>query len=491
MAMVLALSPAWTGPARAGSVTTAEAQALEGQLRAWFAALLGPHAALGDRPVRLTAEDDRYAVEARVAGKVGGSGVTVDGPPLTATARPLDGGSWALDDIRLPSPLHVAMPGGGAWTITMQDQQAHALLDPSLATTSTWDARIGSYATRWQGPNGERHTEAANLRTHVTWQPAAQGRIDVAETSSSELLATNARSDGNGIVSFSAAHTQLAAHIERLAPDRVPALVHAALDLAPLALAATSTTAAEAHTARAFTHLTPELRASLSAALDVASELLSGFDETVTMDDVHMRARGLDAAMRRLTVGAGAAAPDGRVRLRMHLAVDGLASASLPPGLLRGYMPHHISLAPRMSGVPADRLLALLHHVVASNGDDPTLAAEAMALLAEGPLAVGIDDFTADIGPAGVAGSGEMRIASAGQEVGEARVRMTGLDALIHDAQSVPLLQQALPVLIFLKGIGEQHGEATVWNVSYADGRLNVNGTDMSQMMPGITPPRQ
>ena len=39
--------------------------------------------------------------------------------------------------------------------------------------------------------------------------------------------------------------------------------------------------------------------------------------------------------------------------------------------------------------------------------------------------------------------------------------------------------------LIFLKGIGRQTGDSTVWDVIYRDGKLSVNGTDMSQMLPG------
>jgi len=35
-----------------------------------------------------------------------------------------------------------------------------------------------------------------------------------------------------------------------------------------------------------------------------------------------------------------------------------------------------------------------------------------------------------------------------------------------------------------LKGIGEQKGDTTTWNVTYADGHTEVNGTDLSALMP-------
>jgi hypothetical protein len=295
--------------------------------------------------------------------------------------------------------------------------------------------------------------------------------------SSSELLATNTRFAGGGIVSFSAAHSRIAVRLDGLAPERLPAFLHAALGMAPLVM-----TAAGPHD-----EMTPELRAALLAALDAAPGLLDGFDETVTMEDVHVHAPGLNAAMRKLTLGAGAAAPDGRLRLRLRFAVDGLDSPAAPAGPLHDYMPHHIALTPRLSGVPAGPLLSLLRTAIASAGNDPALPAEAATLLREGPFAVGLDELAADFGPAMFTASGEIQVTGAGQVTGQAHIRATGLDALIKEARTAPSLRQVLPTLIFLKGMGEPKGDATVWDVSYADGRIAVNGTDMTQLLSGFT----
>lgn len=470
------------GAARAGA---ADAGALETELRGWLAALLGPHAALGERPVHLTPHGDHFALEIPVAGAVGDSAITLAGPPLTATAHSLDGGRWALDDIRLPSPLRIVAPtprGENVWTVTMQNQDQHVVLDPALATTSTWDTSIGGYATSWQGPGGERHSEAAHVRGHLAWQPAGGGRIDVTETASSELLSSSARLEKVGLVSFSAARSQVAAHLDALALNRIPPLMHAAFEIAPLLLSPTTSPAAEARPA---SRLTPALRRELAAVLDVAGDLLGGFGEQVKLENVHVHTPNFDAAMRSAEFGLNAAAPDGRLRLRLHLAMDGFDSGALPAGPLRGYLPRHIALTPRLSGLPAQRVLGLLREAVTSGDDDPMLVAEAQTLMREGPLSLGIDDLAADFGPATLGASGELRVAGPDQVAGQARVRMTGLDTLIHDAQDVAELKQVLPMLIFLKGIGEEEGDATVWNLVYADGRLSVNGTDLSQIMSG------
>ena len=42
----------------------------------------------------------------------------------------------------------------------------------------------------------------------------------------------------------------------------------------------------------------------------------------------------------------------------------------------------------------------------------------------------------------------------------------------------------AAPVLIFLKGIAKQEGNESVWSITYADKKVMVNDTDLSDLMP-------
>ncbi len=470
------------GPARA-----ADAPALEGQLHDWLANLLGPRVDLGERPVRATAQGDGFALAMPIAGPIGATGITIDGAPATATARGLDDGRWTLDDIRLPSPLSVSAAtekGRGTWTLTLQDQDNHAVIDPSLATTSTWDSRIGGYSARSQGPQGEQHTEAAHVVTHITWQPVADGRVDVTETASTDLLSSTSHVEKVGLVSLSAAHARLDAHLDALAPGRVPPLVHAVLDVV-MPLMASASAAIAAGDKPPKPEMTPQMRTALVALVDAAGGLIGGFGERVRLEDVHLQGPMGDGALQAVEFGTSAAAPDGRLQLRMHIGLDGLDSAMLRDGPLHAYLPHHIALTPRLSGVQADRVLALLRRAAATGGEDPTLESDAEAIVHDGPLAIGLDTLTADFGPATLTGSGEMRVLGRDEISGHAHVQVTGLNDLIHDAQTVPMLRQAEPGLIFLKGIGSTEGTTTVWDIAYIDGKLTVNGTDMSQMMPG------
>lgn len=470
-----------------GQARAADAAGLEAQLHDWLAGMLGPRVKLPDRPVRVTEQGDGFALSIPFAGPIGDTGVTLGGTPITATTHTTGDGRWAVDDIRLPSPFTVAVPDKGGtrvWTVTVQDQNQHAVIDPSLATTSSWDSQIGGYSMRSQGPGGERHTEAAHIVTHSTLQPAAGGRVDLTETASSDLISSTTDVPKLGQMSFSAAHSRFDAHFDGVSPQRVPQVVHAVVDLIePLAAAASA--AAANGTKPPPPTLTPEMRASLKALAEVAGDLLNGYGEQVRLEDVHLHGPMGDASLKRLEVGTSVAAPDGRLRMLVPVVLDGLDSAALRDGPLHDYLPRHIALTPRVSGLQADRVAALLRHAAAANGDDPALEKEADAIVHDGPLAIGLDTLAADFGPATLAASGEMHILGRDQVSGHAHVRMTGLNDLIRDAQTVPMLQQAVPVLIFLKGIGQTEGSSTVWNIAYDGARLTVNGTDMSQMMPG------
>jgi hypothetical protein len=128
---------------------------------------------------------------------------------------------------------------------------------------------------------------------------------------------------------------------------------------------------------------------------------------------------------------------------------------------------------------------ALLLRAADSQGGDPKLMDDAQALLAKGPAVIGLDELALDFGPATLKGSGEVRISGLGEYEGEAHVTATGLDELIKQANTVPELKQAAPVLFLLKGMGRQDGANTVWDVVYRDSKMLVNGTDLSGMIPG------
>ncbi len=100
-------------------------------------------------------------------------------------------------------------------------------------------------------------------------------------------------------------------------------------------------------------------------------------------------------------------------------------------------------------------------------------------------------EITADL--YSLAYEGTSDISFAGLPKVSAKFRMTGMDKVIAQLQQAaadPTAQQAMAMLFAAKGIGKADGDATVWDVTMSpEGKLLVNGTDLSSMMGAIAPP--
>jgi len=434
-------------------------------------------------------------------------------------------------------------------TATFASQEQHAIIDPSLVTPSHWDTKITGYNSTMAGPGeaGTRTTSIDELSLHAAWEPGADGRLNVLEEGDSHLLASNSMVPDVGPVSVSIENVHGSIRLDGVATDQVATLLHAAMDLAPAGIAAAKSSggadqekikalAAENHAAAdedrraaeadkqavaagkmtlaerkkrtderharaqarmeamqaartpapaAPPQLSTEQEASAKTALVALASLLTGFDEHGTLENMHVSAAGHSGHLDKLAAGFNASAPDGKALIRLTFAMDGLDSPEIPPGVYRDYLPRHLSIAPRIGGVPAADLHDLLLRAANSGGNDPQLQDQALALLAKGPLAVGVDELSFDFGPATLKGTGEVRISGMNQYEGEAHFVATGLDDLIKKVATVPELKQAGPVLFLVKGMGKQDGATTVWDVTYSQGKILVNGNDLSQMMPG------
>ena len=126
--------------------------------------------------------------------------------------------------------------------------------------------------------------------------------------------------------------------------------------------------------------------------------------------------------------------------------------------------------------------MAMLRRAIDTEGRE--IAGDSMALLAANPVALAIEDLLLDIGPMRLKGEGSVDVSSPDDINGRAELRATGFDALIRRANAVPELKVAAPVLIFLKGIAKHEGNETVWQITYADKKMMVNDTDLSDLMP-------
>jgi hypothetical protein len=98
------------------------------------------------------------------------------------------------------------------------------------------------------------------------------------------------------------------------------------------------------------------------------------------------------------------------------------------------------------------------------------------------------------LGPAKIEGVGHLVALSPNSWRGNARVIASGLDELTDRARTTPELQQALPVLVMLRGLARPDGKRLVWEIASDGGSVTVNGMDLSQLggdKPKAKPPGQ
>jgi hypothetical protein len=482
---LIAASPVRADPVTmpAGANVTADAAAaLQTQIRAWVADLTGPAIDLGSHALRVTPEGAAYRFEVPLMGPVASTGWVITGAPITAIAKPLDGGGWTIQSVRLPSPIRADQPAGpdGSprnWMLTLAGQEAHGRFDPTLRSPSSFDTVLRGYVSVTQTAAGTQTMHYDRYTAHLGWFPAGDGRVTVTNTGQGQNLTVFVdRPAGAQSVTVSAGSVRSTGRVERIAFDRLGAIMRDIGGLVPSAIQAASAAAAP-------NSIAPADRPRLHDLVAALGDLLGGVQAETTLERVRLDLGGQRGSLASLTVGGRAAAPGGMLDASLHVAMAGIDSPLIPQGPLRDYVPRRIALTPHLSGIPAHDLIALLLHAI-DTGDQTSLQADAIALLAKGPLKAGLDDVVLDLGGTVLKANGAVTIAALDDIKGSARVDATGLDTLIHNANTVPELASAAPFLIVLKGIGDQKGDITTWNITYANGQTKVNGTDMSTLMP-------
>jgi hypothetical protein len=474
------------GAARA-DVTPADAQTLETQLRGWLTSVLGPKIPLPPHPFAVRPEGDHYVVSVGYAGEIPGTGVTITGDPISVSLKPLDATRWTILDFHIPSPLRVDNPGAGptdikSYAIKLAEQTTTGVFDPTLATPSSYDGSMRGYTAVTEGPMGTQSSHMDHLATHTSMTPTGGGRVDIESSSMGEKLSSSSTLPDGTPVTFSVDQLAGKGHVQGILFSEIGTIIRAAADVVPMLDAAGKAPKTDDDPKPP---VPEEARPLLHAMLDSVRNLLGGYDQEFTMKQIKFDAGGHSGSLANLMLGVGGGAPGGKLDLHMALAMDGLDSPEIPPGTIHDYLPRHFSLKPRVSGVPTADVADLINHAIDSDGtDNDELTGMAMGLLAKGPLTVGIDDLSLDMGPGKLTGSGSVAVSSPVDYVAQAVLKLTGFDALLADANTRPELKQAAPVMIFLKGIGKQEGNAIVWNISFQDKKLLVNGTDLSSMVP-------
>ncbi|MCW3476971.1 DUF2125 domain-containing protein [Limobrevibacterium gyesilva] len=475
-------------PAARAEVTADQAQSLEQQIRVWFAGLAGPAIDANALPLRLTPDGDSFRVE---FGPLPIPGVAITGGPVTASAKPLDGGRWSIYDMRLPSPMKTTMSGikldsvaaiPTAFTMTIAEQEMHAILDPGLATTSSYDGKLSGFSQVVEGPLGTQTTKIDRVTFHNTWHPTDGARQTVLSETTLEGYSSVQPMKEVGTLTITADRIRSSAGIEQADFGQLGRLIRTAASLAADVQAGANPSGKQPDAANP----TPAQREAMRAMVVAMASLAASMDGEQVLEGLRVQAGDHGGRIAELVIGGGFAAPDGKADLHMKIAMTGLESPDIPPGAFRAFLPRHIALAPRVSGISKEDLVRFLLKAIDDAGQGTMDAeAEALALLADGPLTLGLDGLAIDLGTTKVTGAGELEVTSPAEITGAAELRASGLDTLIERASKMQETKTAVPVLLLLKGIGRQDGKEVVWKIAYEDNKVTVNGTDMSALVPG------
>ena len=504
--------------AQAADVTPEQGRAAEAAIRSWINGMLGPAVTIGASPVTLTPAGDHFDVTM--------SAVTLPGQPpvagaVMAQARPLDGGKWAVDDIHASMPLKFTVmvplpaderkegekkesekrpeerkaerkPGDKAapakppaaaatpaslpvhYTIDIAGQDGHAVIDPSLATASTWTTTAKSATIKTEGGPMPLDSTIGAYTSNVVAQPAGGDRVDVKVDAMMQDYHIATLAGAPAAFTFDMKAVKFAMAV--LGLDRVKAQA--------VTRATTSILVAGSGTGPGWAKVGPELvTAMLDALKDAASE--ASLDEEV--DGLSINASGVPVTIGKAAFTIDGKSVDGMLEARMPVEVRDIGVEGVLPPDMAALLPTLVALRPVVSGVGVAELSRI---AAAYNNKKEPSPSDVQAVFSHGGVKLGIESMSVAFAGALFEGQGALTYTSMNDRNGAMRITATGYDDMMQKVAAIPAFSgQAVPALAFVKGIGKTENNKIVWDIVYKDGKALVNNVDMSSLMGGADKP--
>ncbi|HUZ62420.1 MAG TPA: hypothetical protein VMU82_01770 [Acetobacteraceae bacterium] len=493
-----AVAAGTSGPDLHAAPSPAGAAALADGLRGWMAGIAGPGASIPKDIVQVEARHGFY----RVSIPLPAQGVPTQGAPakdagtgapqpalLRADARPIDAGRWRIDRIRFPRALSrtMTLPANGgtavprkvSFRMKIAQQSLHGVYDPAGASPSRLAGSIRGFDMRLSGPGMGEHAHEDRIRLHVLLLPAPHGRFNLVSRSTATGYASIGHGPTGQTFNMSIRQVRTSAEMDNLSADRLRALVQAFGGLkGPMMQHMAQGTQAKLQP-------TKTEAAAARAVVATATDLMSGLRVHDTLEGVRVDAPQGGLRADRIVLGIVGEAPGPILTLRLDIGLDGLRLPTLPPDII-AMLPQHIAISPVVTGVNAQAVTAILLNATTPGVNRQALMMQAMALLGQGGIEAGVQRLSVVLGPTRIVGHGVVRLIGGGKIAGTARIIATGFDALVQQVKQDPKAAKALPGLLLVRGLAKADGKRLVWLVSrHPDGKLLVNGVDMSAMAGG------
>ena len=463
-------------------------------VRSWLERQTANLVDLSALALRVLPEGESYRLELPFGGSYFDNALVLGDGAAVATVKPLDGGRWSIVNITLPPALRgeVRNTKDGQSSImdmTIGNQQTTGVYDPSLATPSTYITTISDYRSEVRSAGGVQSARIGKISGRSEWLPTGPGRVTIQGDSTLEDYTSLSPLPGGEQVKVTIERIGGATRIENFDIDAMGALLRTAFEVGAKAggNSGGAKSARPGGKAEGKPEGKPESKTADKAVmirlLDQIFAMMDAMETDQTYENIRVEGGKLfSGSLRRFGLGFAAGTPGGKMEVKLRLALEGLESPMIPPGPWLEFIPHKLTLTPKVAGLPKEAVMTLLRQAIETEGRE--IAEDGMALLADHPVELAIEDLLIDLGPLRLKGQGSLIVSSPQEAGGEAELRATGLDALIRRANAVPELKMAAPVLIFLKGIAKQEGNESVWSITYADKKVMVNDTDLSDLMP-------
>ena len=474
-------------PSEAAEATADQAAAMQAQMREWLGGMLGPDVPLDDRSVRVTPDGDRYRVVVPLGTPRAGQTRSAE---LSGYARPAEGGRWTIEELRLPSPASFTLnmpvpprPGSGKagtrvpveYMTTISSQDGLGSFDPSFATPSTLATHAEGVQVTARGPSVDQVTTIDRSTSSSTLSPSGADRFDLVTDGLIEGYAL--RSRGGPVTDLAAQRVRVTGAFTAVSRDRLAQIVPALVRMTGSVVAGMPKAGSKAPVGPpAFD---PQL---LRTVLQSLGDLASGFALDETIDGAALRYGDTIGTANQVQVGVGAKSENGLLQAHLDLGLDGLALPNSSLGAMTELLPRRVSLRPVLSGVPTAELVRWMGALDPAAG---VRAPDLAALLGRGGVKAGLENIDIEVGGATFTGAGQVSIAWPESLTGQAQLSATNFDALVARVNAIPELAGIVPVLIFAKGISRTVGDRLLWDLTYRDGSLLVNGTDVSAMTGG------
>ena len=205
-----------------------------------------------------------------------------------------------------------------------------------------------------------------------------------------------------------------------------------------------------------------------------------------TGERLSVQAMGMTVTGDALNLQMGGSSTNGILQANMLLGIKGIGVSGVALGEMGALVPTAASIQPFINGVPVQ---AGRHMVeLAAENKDPA-PADIQAMFADGGITSGIQSMSLSIGGADFTGDGQVVMRSLNTVEGVGVIRADNFDALMEKVSAIPAFGQAIPVMIFAKGIARTEQGKLAWHITYNGDKLLVNGVDLSAMAGGTPKP--